>query len=196
LNLHRHRVVSVVHDFNNGRNKHFREESGTMGATGWFHEVPWQSEVQTALDELCARIFANGSYRQMWDEYPEMLDGWAELDGMEPVPGFAASLEAIEAGGQPTTIPAAELLNQGEGFGDVLDCRVVSASYEFGCVAPLTTETVMQLFGSESPTAVQIRESSEALLELPILERGCGLYAVGFIGATPESIFFFGFSGD
>jgi hypothetical protein len=154
-----------------------------MGATGWFHEVPWQSSIQGALDELCARIFAEGSYRRMWEEYPEMLDGWAELDGMEPVPGFAASLEAIEGGGLPSSIAVAELLNQGEGRS------------EFGCVAPLAAESAIRVFGSETPSTVQIREASESLLGLP-LDGGSGMYLVGYDETVPESIFFFGFSGD
>jgi hypothetical protein len=42
---------------------------------------------------------------------------------------------------------------------------------------------------------VQIREASESLLELP-LDGGSGMYLVGHDGTVPESIFFFGFSGD
>jgi hypothetical protein len=103
-----------------------------------------------------------------------MLDGWAELDRMEPVPGFAASLDAIEAGGLPSSIAVAELLNQGEGFGDVLDCRVVSERSEFGCVAPLAAEAVFRVFGAERPRRCRFVKRRKACWNCRLTEdRGC-----------------------
>jgi hypothetical protein len=169
-----------------------------MGATNWFHEVPWQPNVQVVLDELCAGIFAAGSYRQLWQEYPEMLDSWRDmLEGSEPLPGLLESIDEIRSGSEPASIESAEWLNQGEGFGDVLDCRIVSGVYTYGTVSLLPDPVTFDLFGTSQPNCVQIRVARETLLELPGLERGYGFYIVGVgAAANPESIFFFGHSGD
>jgi hypothetical protein len=169
-----------------------------MAATSWIHEVPWQADVQQALDELCNGIFESGSYRQMWMEYPETLESWeAMFEGFEPVPGFNDSIEAIQNGGQPSSIDVAEILNMESGFGGVLDCRVVATKPEFQAVSPLSDESAKNLFQSTKPLTTSIRQVEDVLMELRELARGEGRYLIGFdVTGAPESIFFFGYSGD
>src|SRR5438094_102866 len=37
-----------------------------MGATGWHHFGPYDSDLALALERLCRRVVADGEYRNLW----------------------------------------------------------------------------------------------------------------------------------
>ena len=60
---------------------HPRAESRAVGASGWSHRVPYQTDVQAALDALRADVFARGEFEKMWEQFPDMVDDLAaEVD--------------------------------------------------------------------------------------------------------------------
>jgi hypothetical protein len=180
-----------------------------MGASEWFYEVSYRDDVDGALSDLRDDVFSRGDYFRPWE--PE--GPFAEMDREElvesslaiideigdvgdSVPGISESVESIRAGGQPTSIEAARFLSLESGTHSILDCERVTGSPEVCSVAPLTDEELMLLFGSAKPLTETIRSLHDGVFETLALERYEGRFMVGYRGELPESLFFFGVSGD
>jgi hypothetical protein len=123
-----------------------------MGASGWFYEVTYREDVGSALNDLRADVFGRGEYFRSWEpeglfagmNREELLESCLAIadeiaDSTESISGFADSVIALRAGGQPTTIDAARFLNLESGTHSILDCERVSDLPEFGAVARFRT---------------------------------------------------------
>ena len=69
----------------------------------------------------------------------------------------------------------------------------VADSPDYGAVAPLPREELLELFGTDRPTREMV-EGSDELFEA--LERGQGVYFVVYEEGRPSEIFFAGYSFD
>jgi hypothetical protein len=180
-----------------------------MGASGWFYEVTYREDVGSALNDLRADVFGRGEYFRSWEpeglfagmNREELLESCLAIadeiaDSTESISGFADSVIALRAGGQPTTIEAARFLNLESGTHSILDCERVSDLPEFGVVAPVSDTEQTTLFGSAKPSSELVRSQEEGLFESLSLERWEGRFIIGYQDDRPKSLFFFGISGD
>ena len=148
-----------------------------MGASGWEYFVPYQPDLQAALDRLRRQVFETGDY---W---------WA-------VPS-AFGKSAADFPDRPRTEDQlwAEEVVQESGTHSILDVRWVVDDGEqpdFGTVEPVTEAEALDVIGVAKPTRAHV-----AALEKLADQRWFGRCAVLHDAAgEPEEIWFWGFSGD
>jgi hypothetical protein len=146
-----------------------------MGAHAWFYFVPYDEDVSNSLEALQRREFWAGRYNPC-----------------EPFPRFPVDLNHAP-GAKHRSIDAARTAADADGTRSILDITRVSAKPDFGAVAPLDDDELMDYFGSTKPTAMDV-ESSDALFEE--IERGQGVYVVVYENDAPSQLFFAGYSYD
>lgn len=132
-----------------------------MGAEPWDYFVPYEANVQSALDKLKEREFRAGRYR-----YSEE---------------------------NPATIEDAREIADADGTGSILDIDSIGDEPDFGVVARLSDEELIELFGTAQPTRAMIEENLDFYEEI---ERGQGVYIIAYRDGKPSEIFFGGYSYD
>jgi hypothetical protein len=147
-----------------------------MGGHPWFYFVPYQSDINSALQALRRREFQAGRYN------PVMR-----------MPEFPVEASAAEPGAGHASIEAAMEAADADGTRSILDMERVSDDPDYGSVAPLSDEDLIDLFGTSKPTREMI-ESNDDLFEA--IERGQGVYIVAYRDEKPSEIFFAGYSFD
>jgi hypothetical protein len=147
-----------------------------MGAEPWFYFVPYQSDINRALQDLRRREFEAGRYNPViWmPPFP--------VDSNSPAPGarHASIEEAMEAA-------------DADGTRSILDMERISETPDDGAVVALPNEELIALFGTDKPTREMI-EDNDDLFE--ILERGQGVYVIAYQDDEPSQIYFAGYSFD
>jgi hypothetical protein len=136
-----------------------------MGADGWNYLVPYQPDINAALQELRQQEFAAGNYtllnplvyRDMtfaeWVETPdETIDDYSE----EELATFRAEYDRYQAFTTPANIEELLWYNGAEGVGNIIDMEGVAAEPTICAVAPLTSAQLVVLFGTERPTCAQV----------------------------------------
>ncbi len=177
-----------------------------MGGVPWMYFVAHEPDVQGALDGLKEREFRAGRY------YPVM----EMLDPAEPAPSGAghASIEAArEAAADNGTRSILDMDHVATGFHAPVSlhdrmmqmgARMVEGGEEFsedelrdslgfGVVSPVSPESLLRLYGTETPSRRMVEEARDFLHDV---ERGTGVYIVLYDGATPTEICFAGYSYD
>lgn len=187
--------------------------------------MQYQADVSAALKELRERVFENvryapdvtvsfvdyekalnalGSSRQADIEYfliqaadpktPQKIrDKFTALtaqikENLNQTKSLQKSVDTIE-----------ELLERrGEkGTHTILDIIRVSSDSEFGAINPLEDLTILEIFGTNRPSQVQIIEKyEEGKLERYINNAWQGIYIIVYRCDSPAEIFFAGCSGD
>ena len=147
-----------------------------MGGHPWFYFVGYEPDLGAALGKLREREFLAGRYNPAVD-FPEFPVG-----PQSPAPG--ARHDSIE-----------EALEDADADGtrSILDMERVGETPDYGVVAPLPKDELINLFGTDRPTREMV-ESSDELFDA--LERGQGVYVVVYDGGRPAEIFFAGYSVD
>jgi len=147
-----------------------------MGAEPWFYFVPYQPDINRALQDLRRREFEAGRYNPvMWmPPFP--------VDSNSPAPGrgHASIEEAMEAA-------------DADGTRSILDMERISDTPDDGAVVALPKEELIALFGTDKPTREMI-EDNDDLFEM--LERGQGVYVIAYQDDEPSQIYFAGYSFD
>lgn len=160
-----------------------------MGASGWDHRVPFKGSVEESLIAIQDQVLSNGEYPAWpWDTYDPRLDE-------APFVPRPTSLQALTAAKQYEVFWTA-------GTHSILDVERIWAEGEtedVGTIRPLTSEELLEVFGSERPTAADFDRICQLkynpLEELPCRTWG-GRSVVIYDGETPVEVFFWGFSGD
>jgi hypothetical protein len=148
-----------------------------MGASGWSYYVPYQPNLQAALQELRQRVFQTGDY---W---------WA-------VP-YEFGKTAADFPNRPQTEEElwAEEIVQESGTHSILDMSNVVTDNEtpdYGTVQPVTEAEAIERLGVAKLTRAHV----DALQSLAT-QRWFGRCAVLHDAAgEPNEIYFWGFSGD
>ncbi|BCB77557.1 hypothetical protein GCM10022251_69060 [Phytohabitans flavus] len=147
-----------------------------MGASVWDYTVPYREDFAAALAELQEKVFADGDYY------------WARGQIFTP---------ASDHGDRPATVDELwedELVQQ-EGTHSILDMQRVlpeGAASEFGGVRPVTAAEALSCAGTERLTTAHM-----PLFDDLTGPRWTGRCAVLHDAAgRPESIHFWGYSGD
>lgn len=147
-----------------------------MGGHAWFYFVDYDPDIDAALQRLRQREFQAGRY------HPAVR-----------LPQFPVGPQSPAPGPQHRSIDEAMRAADESGTRSILDMARVSAAPRSCAVAPLGSDALRRLFGSERPTH-DVVESSDALFEE--LERGQGVYVVVYDDNRPVEIFFAGYSFD
>lgn len=148
-----------------------------MGATDWFHVVPYQPDLARALDDLHRRVLADGAFSWPYRESPE-----------DPLP---ATLEEIR--GEPGVAWS--------GTHSVLDLdRVIppEAPDGHGTLRWLTDVERRELLGAARPARADFvtayGDGTGPLLT--IAQRWSGHAVPLHDGGTPSALAIWGYSGD
>jgi hypothetical protein len=147
-----------------------------VGGHAWFYYVEYESDLNAALQKLREREFRAGRYNPaVW--FPE----------------FPVGPNSPSPGAQHGSIEEALEDSDADGTRSILDMERIGDVPDYGVVAPLPADELMELFGTDKPTREEI-EGSDELFER--LERGQGVYIVAYEGGRPSEIFFAGYSFD
>jgi hypothetical protein len=146
-----------------------------MGAVPYWYFVPYQPDVNAALQELREREFRAGRYNPV-QRFPSLPVG---PDSPAPGAGHRSIREALRAAGA-------------DGTRSILDLGRVSAEPKLGAVAALPEEVLRALYGTTQPTREMIEQGADS----ECLVRGQGIYIVVYRDGEPAEIYFAGLSYD
>jgi hypothetical protein len=132
-----------------------------MGADPYDYTVPYEPDIQAALDKLRSRVFESKEFNG------------AEFDPLTP----EAALELTEA----------------DGTRSILDISRISASPDFCCASPFSSQELEQYFGTQKPTRSMVQESYDFWDDI---DRGTARYIILYDGEEPKELFFAGYSFD
>lgn len=149
-----------------------------MGSQPWLYAVPYQPDVQGALDALKEREFRAGRY------YPAIRDITASYVHPEGMKGPGAKHGSIE-----------EALENSEDAGTqtVLDMIAVSDEPGFQLVTRVPDELLRALYGTNQPTREMVDENPEFLADIG---RGEGVWLTLYRDGHPHELMFGGYSMD
>lgn len=148
-----------------------------MGGHPWFYFVEYEPDIDAALQRLRRREFEAGRYNPAVD-----------------FPGFPVTADSPAPGARHDSIEEALEDADADGTRSILDMERVSDAADYGAVAPMPRETLLELFGTDRPTHEMVDESDELFEVLD--ERGQGIYLLVYEGERPSEIFFAGYSFD
>lgn len=175
-----------------------------MGGSEWQYFVPYQADIEKALQELRQAEFETGDFYYPDDTYREHTEEerWNWLRYGVPLPGS-------EGLPKPDTIKNLLQLKAEEGTGTILD---IDSAY------PLSSEQLIEIFGTDKPTRALVDAAlaqppyyisksppyhQDNLLSLTrYLQkranrwRGDGTYIIVYKDDQPDEILFIGYSGD
>jgi hypothetical protein len=153
-----------------------------MGAQPCWYFVPYEADVDAALQKLRLREFHAGRY------YPVTPRQAFPIDLSAPVPGAKhGSIEQVMEQSDET------------GTRSILDiAQVAPAPFDgsgmpFMTAFPLAPPDVERLFGTSKPTRKEV-ETNQRMWDR--IERGSAVYTVIFEKGEPHEIFFGGYSFD
>lgn len=147
-----------------------------MGAHPYWYFVPYQRDINKALQELRQREFQAGRYNPVM-RFPE----------------FPVDTRFPSLGAQHKSIEQAIAAADADGTRSILDIESVEDEQDPGVAAPLDDETLETYFETTEPTHEAIEENMDFLEEV---ERGHCVYIVVYKEDQPHEIFFAGYSYD
>jgi len=152
-----------------------------MGGGVWSHFVPYREDIAGALEDLQRQEFEAGRYRKPFG--PHL-----------PATSIVEAVRACDASGTGSILDMIGIADEPRPSGFRLeDAFEADIDPMFSMVAPLASEQLIELFGTERPSRAMI-EDNDALCEL--IDRGLGLYIVAYDGDEPSELFFAGYSYD
>lgn len=160
-----------------------------MGASSWSYLVPFQPDIDKALQELRQQVFEDGSYYKPAKWY-RLLYERGIIDDQK----LQNKLKELELEPEPKTIQQLIQLRGHEGTHSIIDIEKISLVPTFRAISPLTQQELKDLFGSDRPTREMVKQKAEDLQV--VRDRWQGVYVVIYKGESPSEIFFTGISGD
>lgn len=148
-----------------------------MAGEAWCYVVPFQADVNQALQDLRRREFDAGRYNPV-----------------QPFPEFPVDIGKPGPGAQHASIEEALEASDMDGTRSILDMTGISATPEPGMVTELPADVAEELFGGGHPTAAMVEDVLAVLGQL--VDRGQGVYVVLYQGDSPSEILFAGVSWD
>jgi hypothetical protein len=146
-----------------------------MGGHPWFYFVPYQPDINIALQDLRRREFEAGRYNPVvW------------------FPPFPVDLNAAP-GAQHASIEEAIEDADADGTRSILDIERISDTPDYAAVVQLAEDELLDLFGTDKPTREMIEENDDLFERL---ERGQGVYLIAYQNEEPSEIYFAGYSYD
>jgi hypothetical protein len=153
-----------------------------MGAHPYWYIVPYEADIEAALQKLRQREFQAGRYNPV-----------------TPFPKFPVGEDADTFGAQHGSIDdVLEGVNE-DGTRSILDIQHAAlepfdgTQIPFMTAFPLADSDLTSLFGTVRPTR-EVVENNDAMLER--IDRGSAIYVILFDNNKPSEIFFAGYSFD
>jgi hypothetical protein len=147
-----------------------------MGVEPYWYVVPFQTNVQAALDELRQREFQRGRYNPAVS-FPMLL--------ISPdVPG---------PGAKHRSIAEAQESADADGTRSILDIERIGDAPDYCTASPIASEVLESLFGTSQPTRAMVEERMDFLKDI---ERGHAVYIVLYSNGVPSELMFAGYSFD
>jgi hypothetical protein len=147
-----------------------------MGGHPYYYFVPYEQDVQSALEKLRAREFAAGRYspaiRFLDFEEPE-------FSSQQPQKRYPSIEAAIDASAD-------------EGTRSILDIARVAERPDYGIAAPLPTTRLRELYDTDRPTHAMVANHEF----FDDIRRGQCVYVVVYADGKPSELFFAGYSYD
>jgi hypothetical protein len=176
-----------------------------MGASGWNYFVPYQKDINKALQELREAEFEalteedmephrwkKITFEEVLQEYPNVTEDQRE--------SLFEEYQRIQALPEPDSIETWLASQDEAGTGSILDIKAISATSDFAAAAPLTPQQLETFFGTDTPTHEMVEAKSFELaryLQKDVGRYWCqGTYIVVYKDGQPWELFFTGYSGD
>jgi hypothetical protein len=150
-----------------------------MGAEFWSYFVPYQEDIQAALEGLREQEFQAGRFWQPSETSPGFFGRIFGRPPSKPKPA--------------KTIRQAVKIADATGTRSILDIERISDTPEFSAVSPVPANELQDLFSTKQPTREMVEQSVELLDRI---DRGQGIYIVTFREGRPDGIYFAGYSCD
>ena len=147
-----------------------------MGAHAYYYFVPYDADLNGALQRLRQREFEAGRYN------PAMPFLTFPIEEGSPAPGQ-----------QHDTIKAAVKEAREDGTRSILDIVLVDSRADFGVASPLPDKRLQALFSTTQPTRAMIEANTEYFDDII---RGHCIYIIVYDQGQPSEIFFAGYSFD
>ena len=167
------------------------DERESVGASGWDYRVPFAGSVQESLIATQRQVLSSGEYIWPWENIdPDDID------------------EADDVAARPTTLAELTEAKRIEDFWDegthsILDVERVwteGDETDFACVRPLAVAELVQVFGSQYPSAADFdrvyQPGPSGLLEDLMGQKWSGRSMVIYSDEIPTEVYFWGWSGD
>lgn len=147
-----------------------------MGAHRYWYTVPYQPDINSALQALRTREFEAGRYNPV-TPFPEF-----PITTASPAPGRAhdsieSALASSEAGGTRS----------------ILDIRSIADEPDFFVAAPLCEDTLQATYGTTRPTRDLVDANMAVISHV---NRGHAVYVIIYGNEAPLEILFAGYSFD
>ena len=146
-----------------------------MGAEFWSYFVPYQEDIQAALETLREQEFRAGRFWQPSETPPGLFGRMLGRLSSKPSP--------------PKSIRQAIRTADATGTRSILDTERIPDTPASSAVSPVPADELQELFDTQKPTWEMV-ERSEELLDR--IDRGQGIYIVTFREGQPEGIYFAG----
>jgi hypothetical protein len=148
-----------------------------MGGNPYWYFVPYERDIQHALDALRAREFSAGRYNPVVRR-PRFDGEFVARTGRGAK--HASIGEAIDAAGE-------------EGTRSILDISSVDRKQGYGVAAPVSAVRLREWFGTDRPSHSMLANTDELFESL---ERGQCVYVIVYEADQPSELFFAGYSYD
>jgi hypothetical protein len=146
-----------------------------LGGEPYYYYVPYNPDIQAALDDLRKREFKAGRYFPATSmEFPLTQDS--------PAPGAQHSSieEALSDAGESGTY-------------SILDISQVGPRPDLFTAGPLSKTELVELFGTDQPGRVRVEEAFDLWDKI---DRGHCVYVICYTDGMPDGIYFGGYSFD
>lgn len=148
-----------------------------MGGHFYYYFVPYEKDIEAALQTLRKREFEAGRYNPA---VPFPFDDWPSQSAGTGRAQHGSIREALEA-------------SDADGTRSILDLERVGTGADFGVAVALSTERLEELYGTWRPSHALVRENMDFFEDI---ERGQGIYIVVYANDQPTEILFAGVSYD
>jgi hypothetical protein len=163
-----------------------------MGASGWSYFVPYQADINQALQELRQQTFDSGRYYKPAEFYERISS--VQPDELRAY--LDDKVNALRALAKPRTIDELVAQNGEDGTHSIIDITGISLEPGFGTASPLAEQQLLDLFGTLQPSQAMIIQQLSPDMLPKLRRRWQALYIITFDAGQPQEIFFCGFSGD
>ena len=147
-----------------------------MGGEPYYYFVPYEPDINQALQKLRVKEFEAGRYNPVihFLDFP--------IGPSSPAPGkkHASIRKALED-------------SEADGTRSILDIERVGTRADFGVANALPPERPVELYETDKPTRAMVEQNMDFFEEI---ERGHGIYFIVYEGDKPSEIFFAGYSYD
>ena len=166
-----------------------------MTSTAWGYLVPYQEDIQQALNEIKQHVFQRGEFfTELGDLLSFLQSDQIQNLSQEKIEQIKARINILEQEPIPVTIPALIQKNGDTGTHSIIDMQGISEEPKQHHISPLTDEEIEKYFGHTQPTLAMLEQNNNNILNL--CEHWQGRYLLVYENQKPIDIFFIGISGE